>query len=65
MTQFAQYLTRCNSCGANTSKKYAREHEGCCKGCVAGIPTRQERILDAGYTAYAREEGHYDIPDNA
>lgn len=26
-------------------------------------PSRNERIIDHGYEAYAREEGHYDGPD--
>lgn len=60
--KLTQYLTRCQSCDANTSKKFAREHDGRCKACVTGVakPTRNERILDAGWQAYAREEGHYD-----
>jgi hypothetical protein len=62
---YLRYLTICVSCGGNTSVNYARTHDSKCKTCVIGntiksTPTRQERILDAGYQAYAREEGHYD-----
>ena len=65
-----QYLTHCTECGANTSKKFAREHNGRCKACCNepsaynDTPTRNERIIDNGYQAYAREEGHYDTGDN-
>jgi hypothetical protein len=66
MSRAGLYLVRC-SCGRDTSRKYAREHGGMCKGCVTGAepesdstPTREQRILDHGYQAYAREEGHYD-----
>lgn len=62
-----QYLTSCVRCGGTTSKAHAREHAGLCKHCAApariGIdrtPTREQRILEHGYQAYAREEGHYD-----
>lgn len=63
------YLTRCKTCGGTTSRKYYRDHAGQCKLCATGIaprhakPTRQERILDCGWEAYAREEGHYDSGD--
>jgi hypothetical protein len=30
---------------------------------AARVPTRNERILEHGYEAYAREEGHYDTGD--
>jgi hypothetical protein len=62
------FTTRC-SCGRMTSKKYAREHGGKCKSCVTGVeqpskgPTREQRIIDIGYDAYAREEGHYSQGD--
>lgn len=64
---YQHFQTRC-ACGAKTNRKYAREHGGRCKGCVTGVsaaeqassrPTRDERILEHGYAAYAREEGHY------
>ena len=62
------YQAKCQSCGRLTTCKYANTHEGKCKRCVSGIdqrPSRQDRINEYGYQAYAREEGHYDIPDNA
>jgi len=62
-----KYLRICVKCGGTTSSKYAREHDGLCKECVTGIhkePSNWERrnatIIDCGYDAYAREEGHYD-----
>lgn len=48
----------------STSKKYARQNGGKCAHCVhpssetSNTPTREQRILDHGYQAYAREEGH-------
>jgi predicted RNA-binding Zn-ribbon protein involved in translation (DUF1610 family) len=38
------YLTKCVSCGANTSKKYARGSGGKCKECATGVP-REERLF--------------------
>ncbi len=64
------YLTRC-PCGRNTSKTYARQNGGKCKACVTGVvpesraSDRQGRIIDQGWDGYAREEGHYDLPDYA
>jgi hypothetical protein len=66
-TAHAAYITDC-ACGNKTSKAYARKNGGKCKSCVTGVdqsktdntPTREQRILDHGYQAYAREEGHYD-----
>ena len=66
MSRYSQYLTTCTKCSGSTSKKYAREHEGLCAACVhpeADEPTREQRILEHGYQAYAREEGHYDQGD--
>ena len=62
----SQYLIACAVCGGTTSKKYSRAHDGQCKRCAeptANVPTRNERIIEHGYDAYAREEGHYDLPD--
>lgn len=59
------YLCTC-PCGRTTSRAYARKHGGKCKACVTwkapapSGPTRTERIIDSGYQAYAREEGHFD-----
>jgi hypothetical protein len=67
MSNHKQFLTACSSCGATTSRAYARGHNGACKACTEGVnsrPTREQRILEHGYQAYAREEGHYDTPDN-
>jgi len=67
-----RFLIGCASCGAHTSRAYARTHEGKCKACFTGIPRqdreetaehRNARIIDSGWQAYAREEGHYDGPD--
>lgn len=65
---YKQFLTSCRQCGGKTNKKYAREHQGLCKRCIEPetfdkTPTREQRILDHGYQAYAREEGHYDQGD--
>jgi hypothetical protein len=68
--RYQQFLCACKQCGSSTSRKYAREHSGLCKRCAepeakaSDKPTRNERILESGYQAYAREEGHYDQGDN-
>lgn len=63
MNAASVYLQTCD-CGRRTSRAYARKHGGKCKACVDGVapasPTRNERIIDSGYQAYAREEGHFD-----
>lgn len=68
------FLCNCNQCGRATSKAYARRHGGQCKSCTTGIERevsqgRAERdnanLIDAGYQAYARERGDYDLPDYA
>jgi hypothetical protein len=65
-SRYAQYQAICVSCGGTTTGKYAREHVGLCKFCCErkthpDTPTREQRILEHGYQAYAREEGHYDF----
>jgi len=64
-----KFLIKCTSCSRKTNRAYARAHAGQCKQCAepgshsrnaSGKPTRSERILEHGYQAYAREEGHYD-----
>jgi hypothetical protein len=66
------YLRPCRACGAATSRAYAKTHDGQCKACAdPSAPPRQPsfseqrmaRIIDCGYQAYAREEGHYDTGD--
>jgi hypothetical protein len=58
------FLDRCRQCDSVTSRKYASQHDGLCKRCAEpeakahDKPTRNERILESGYQAYAREEGH-------
>lgn len=64
-----EYITSCIKCGRNTQKKYARTHAGQCKACAEGLERpseasrwweeRNARLLEHGYDAYAREEGHY------
>ena len=65
---YKKFLVGCTkSCGRSTSKKYAAAHGGACKACATGvnepsdgvIDSRQARIIDAGWRAYATEEGHY------
>ena len=61
-----RFLTHCANCSNTTTKKHAAQHDGLCAVCVNPErhgPTRNEHLIDAGYDAYAREEGHYDIPD--
>lgn len=37
MTKFQQFCVNCSACGAGTSRKYAKEHDGKCKSCVTGV----------------------------
>ena len=64
----ATYLTECSECGRTTSRAYAKKHQGRCRSCSEPEklrhPIRNERMLESGWLAYAREEGHYDLPDN-
>lgn len=63
MSNYNRYLIRCIECGRTTSKQHAKTHSGLCAPCVKPVseaPTRNERILEHGYQAYALEEGHYD-----
>lgn len=62
------YLTTCSACGGTTSRRYAREHGDHCKACAEpeefdDTPTRNARLLEVGYLAYAAEEGHFDQGD--
>jgi reverse gyrase len=49
-SNFKQYCTRCSNCGGNTSKHYARQHDGKCKLCATGIesPYRGPKCPDCG-----------------
>lgn len=64
---YSQFQAYC-ACGRTTTKKYAREHGGKCKHCAEPQPETSDRrnalLIDSGYMAYAREEGHFDIPDS-
>lgn len=68
MNDHSRFLTSCSSCKGTTSKTYAKKNGGRCKQCVTGEPpkpryaklTREQRIIEHGYQAYATEEGHYD-----
>ena len=61
-----KYLIACLTCGRLTSRKYAHAHHGGCKRCAEpdalprNVPSRNQRIIESGYQAYAIEEGHYD-----
>lgn len=66
---YQRFLVRCSSCGSNTSKKYAAAHAGQCKACAEPEKaSKRDRdnglLIDSGYSAYARERGDYDLPDN-
>lgn len=75
--QIKQYMTTCSdpNCGRRTSKQYAKKNGGKCKACVTGqVPASRNRLrddgdddrtrmLENGWMAYAREEGHYDHGD--
>lgn len=48
--RYSQYLVPCAACGGNTSRKYAREHDGKCKTCVTGVepPCRGPKCPQCG-----------------
>jgi hypothetical protein len=78
MSNYQRFLTTCAQCGQSTSKAHARAHAGLCKYCVAGkdspitlkddATAGRERnnalLIDSGYSAFARERGDFDLPDN-
>jgi len=72
MPNYTIMFAACSQCGGKTTKQFARTHEGKCKQCSTGVvkkdkpadsSDRTARIIDSGYSAYAREEGHYDQGD--
>ena len=70
----ASYLAHCRTCGRKTNKAYAKKHAGQCKACAdpanyqprpsSAAERDNANLIDAGYQAYARERGDYDLPDN-
>ena len=59
---YKQFLTPCSSCGANTSKKYASEHNGNCKTCATGEVPKERICPDCGeprLTAYQKRHGYH------
>lgn len=65
MKNYKAFLTQCCECGRPTSKAYAAKHNGQCKACAEPEKqvSREALIIDSGWQAYAREEGHYDHGD--
>jgi hypothetical protein len=61
---YNQFTTRC-TCGAITSKAFARANNGKCKACVTGIPKAEPRGLECptchGFTltAYQKKHGYH------
>jgi hypothetical protein len=62
MASFKQYLCQCVTCENQTSKAYARTHNGQCKECVTGVskqgmlcPDCREHTL----TAYQKKNRHH------
>lgn len=37
MSAYRQFCTTCLQCGGNTSKAYARAHDGLCKTCTTDV----------------------------
>ena len=52
---------QCSACGSNTSKKYAREHEGKCKTCFTGEeqPYRGPKCPQCGNPISAYKAAHH------
>ena len=62
MGRYSQFQADCVLCGATTTKKFAREHDGKCKTCLTGVDqVRYYRCLDCGelrLTIYQKQH-HY------
>lgn len=65
-SQFSQFQTNCSGCGATTTRKYAREHEGKCKTCVTGVeqPTRGPKCSQCGAPISAYKAAHHYVCDS-
>lgn len=44
MSNFKQFCVKCVTCLNTTSKAYARAHNGQCKACATGEPTKSKDI---------------------
>lgn len=56
MSNFKRFCTSCTRCGGNTSKAYARQHEGLCKTCVEpDAPYSGPKCPDCGGPISARQ----------
>lgn len=57
-----RYLVPCVDCGANTSKTFARTHNGQCKACVTGVAKQSLVCPDCGehtLTLYQKRHGYH------
>lgn len=71
-TMTAKYPGSCKLCGGSIApgdsiKWIARgntQHADCNDGHQSEAERRNAMIIDHGYEAYAREEGHYDTGDH-
>ena len=48
MSRFSKFQQECSTCGALTTKKYAREHDGNCKTCFTGVAPDGPKCPDCG-----------------
>jgi len=55
-SQFSKFLTHC-TCGATTSKAFARANSGKCKACATGIPRAPKTSQGDWHTEYKRKHG--------
>ena len=56
-SRFSKFQVSCATCGATTTKHFARANDGRCKLCVSGVPTAS-RTLES-----YRNGGSYDGRD--
>lgn len=53
------YLTRCVTCGSNTSKQYARAHDQQCKYCTEQNAAESGPVLNQSRERHASREEQY------
>jgi hypothetical protein len=61
MTDYKLFCVKCSDCGGNTSKQYARSHQGKCKSCFTGEaqPYRGPKCPQCGAPISAYKAAHH------
>ena len=57
--RYDKCLAECSTCGARTTKPYARQHDGLCKQCATRIePQSRYKCPDCGGPLSAYQHAH-------